>query len=126
VETLSAYLDQRVRVASVSAESTLTRDTLPVNVDAIVFWMVWNAEKCILEVENFMEAINMSAQAALRESHVPASPGRTRGQGRRQSAVRERGESSGCRAQCRHCARDSPNGSTKDNTGGNKGLAARH
>jgi regulator of protease activity HflC (stomatin/prohibitin superfamily) len=68
VETLSAYVDQRVRVANVSAESTLTRDTVPVNVDAIVFWMVWNAEKCILEVENFIEAINMSAQTALRES----------------------------------------------------------
>jgi regulator of protease activity HflC (stomatin/prohibitin superfamily) len=68
VETLSAYVDQRVRVANVSAESTLTRDTVPVNVDAIVFWMVWNAEKSILEVENFIEAINMSAQTALRES----------------------------------------------------------
>jgi len=68
VETLSAYVDQRVRVANVSAESTLTRDTVPVDVDAIVFWMVWNAEKSILEVENFIEAINMSAQTALRES----------------------------------------------------------
>jgi regulator of protease activity HflC (stomatin/prohibitin superfamily) len=68
IETLSPYVDQRVRVANVSAESTLTRDTVPVNVDAIVFWMVWNAEKCILEVENFIEAINMSAQTALRES----------------------------------------------------------
>jgi regulator of protease activity HflC (stomatin/prohibitin superfamily) len=68
VETLSPYVDQRVRVASVSAESTLTRDTVPVNVDAIVFWMVWSAEKCILEVENFVDAINMSAQTALRES----------------------------------------------------------
>lgn len=68
VETLSPYVDQRVRVANVSAESTLTRDTVPVNVDAIIFWLVWNAEKCILEVENFIEAINMSAQTALRES----------------------------------------------------------
>ena len=68
VETLSPFVDQRVRVASVSAESTLTRDTVPVNVDAIVFWLVWNAEKCILEVENFVDAINMSAQTALRES----------------------------------------------------------
>jgi regulator of protease activity HflC (stomatin/prohibitin superfamily) len=68
VETLSAYVDQRVRVANVSAESTLTRDTVPVNVDAIVFWMVWNAEKSILEVEDFVQAINMSAQTALRES----------------------------------------------------------
>src|SRR5580698_8843934 len=68
VETLSPYVDQRVRVASVSAESTLTRDTVPVNVDAIVFWLVWNAEKSILEVENFIEAITLSAQTALRES----------------------------------------------------------
>ena len=67
-ETISPYIDQRVRVHSVTAESTLTRDTVPVNVDAIVFWMVWNAEKSILEVENFVEAINMSAQTALRES----------------------------------------------------------
>ncbi|MGD0734623.1 MAG: slipin family protein [Terracidiphilus sp.] len=67
-ETISNYIDQRVRVHSVTAESTLTRDTVPVNVDAIVFWMVWNAEKSILEVENFVEAINLSAQTALRES----------------------------------------------------------
>ena len=68
VDTLSPYVDQRVRVASVSAESTLTRDTVPVNVDAIVFWMVWNAEKSILEVEDFVQAITLSAQTALRES----------------------------------------------------------
>jgi regulator of protease activity HflC (stomatin/prohibitin superfamily) len=68
VETLSPYVDQRVRVASVSAESALTRDTVPVNVDAIVFWMVWNAEKSILEVEDFVQAISLSAQTALRES----------------------------------------------------------
>jgi regulator of protease activity HflC (stomatin/prohibitin superfamily) len=68
VETLSPFVDQRIRVANVTAESTLTRDTVPVNVDAIVFWMVWNAEKAILEVENFFDAINLSAQTALRES----------------------------------------------------------
>jgi regulator of protease activity HflC (stomatin/prohibitin superfamily) len=68
VETLSPFVDQRVRVSSVTAESALTRDTVPVNVDAIVFWLVWNAEKAILEVENFLQAINMSAQTALRES----------------------------------------------------------
>jgi regulator of protease activity HflC (stomatin/prohibitin superfamily) len=68
LETLSPYVDQRVRVASVSAESTLTRDTVPVNVDAILFWLVWNAEKSILEVEDFVQAITLSAQTALRES----------------------------------------------------------
>jgi hypothetical protein len=68
IDTLSRYVDQRVRVANVSAESTLTRDTVPVNVDAIVFWMVWNAEKAILEVQDFTQAITLSAQTALRES----------------------------------------------------------
>ena len=67
-ETLSQYVDQRVRVHSVTAESTLTRDTVPVSVDAVFFWLVWNAEKAILEVEDFNEAISMSAQTALRES----------------------------------------------------------
>ncbi len=68
VDRLSRFVDQRVRTASVTAESTLTRDTVPVNVDAIVFWMVWNAEKSILEVQDFVQAITMSAQTALRES----------------------------------------------------------
>jgi regulator of protease activity HflC (stomatin/prohibitin superfamily) len=68
VETLSRYVDQRVRVTTVSAESTLTRDTVPVNVDAIIFWLVWNAEKSILEVEDFTQAIMLGSQTALRES----------------------------------------------------------
>jgi regulator of protease activity HflC (stomatin/prohibitin superfamily) len=68
IDSLSPTVDQRVRVAYVTAESTLTRDTVPVNVDAIVFWVVWNAEKSILEVQNFNEAITMSAQTGLRES----------------------------------------------------------
>src|SRR6516164_1401480 len=68
VDQLSRFVDQRVRVANVTAESTLTRDTVPVNVDAIVFWMVWNPEKSILEVQDFTQAIGLSAQTALRES----------------------------------------------------------
>jgi regulator of protease activity HflC (stomatin/prohibitin superfamily) len=68
VDSLSRFVDQRVRTANVTAESTLTRDTVPVNVDAIVFWMVWNAEKSILEVQDFVQAITMSAQTGLRES----------------------------------------------------------
>lgn len=68
VDTLSRYVDQRVRVSTVSAESALTRDTVPVSVDAIVFWLVWNAEKSILEVEDYTAAITLSAQTALRES----------------------------------------------------------
>ena len=68
VDQVSRYVDQRVRVAAVAAESTLTRDTVPVNVDANVFWMVWNAEKSILEVVDFVQSITVSAQTALRET----------------------------------------------------------
>jgi len=68
LDTLSDYVDQRVRVTEVQAESSLTRDAVPVFVDAIVFWVVWNAEKSILEVQSFTDAITMSAQSALRES----------------------------------------------------------
>lgn len=68
LERLSRVVDQRVRVSTVSAESTLTRDTVPVNVDAIIFWLVWNAEKAILEVEDFTQAIGLGSQTALRES----------------------------------------------------------
>jgi regulator of protease activity HflC (stomatin/prohibitin superfamily) len=68
VDSLSRSVDQRVRVMGVTAEATLTRDTVPVNVDAIVFWLVWNAEKAIFEVADFSEAILLSAQTALRES----------------------------------------------------------
>lgn len=68
IDRVSQYVDQRVRVVEVSAESALTRDTVPVNVDAIVFWLVWNAEKSILEVINFSDAIMKTAQTALLES----------------------------------------------------------
>ncbi len=68
IDTVSDFVDQRIRVTDVKAESTLTRDAVPVFVDAIVFWVVWNAEKSILEVQNFAQAISMSAQTALRET----------------------------------------------------------
>lgn len=68
VDSVSQFVDQRVRVTDVRAETALTSDTVPVNVDAIVFWVVWSPEKAILEVANFTEAITLSAQTALRES----------------------------------------------------------
>jgi len=68
LDRVSRFVDQRVRVAGVKAETALTRDTVPVNVDAIVFWVVWNVEKAVLEVEDFSEAVAVSAQTALRES----------------------------------------------------------
>ncbi len=68
IDTINGWVDQRIRVSSVKAETTLTHDTVPVDVDAIVFWVIWNAEKAVLEVQNYADAVAMSAQTALRES----------------------------------------------------------
>jgi regulator of protease activity HflC (stomatin/prohibitin superfamily) len=67
VETVARVIDHRVMVTPFNAEKTLTRDTVPVDVDAVLFWLVWDAEKAALEVENYREAIAWAAQTALRE-----------------------------------------------------------
>jgi hypothetical protein len=67
LDSVSNWIDQRVMVTPFSAEKTLTRDTVPVNVDAVLFWVVWDAEKAALEVENFRNAIAWASQTALRE-----------------------------------------------------------
>ncbi len=67
LDTVSSWIDQRVMVTPFSAEKTLTRDTVPVNVDAVLFWVVWDAEKAALEVENYRNAIAWASQTALRE-----------------------------------------------------------
>ncbi len=67
IETVVQSVDMRIRSTDFSSESTLTKDTVPVNVDAICFWMVWDAKKAILEVESFYLAIILSAQTALRD-----------------------------------------------------------
>jgi len=67
IETIVQSVDMRIRSTDFSSESTLTKDTVPVNVDAICFWMVWDAKKAILEVVNFYLAIVLSAQTALRD-----------------------------------------------------------
>jgi len=68
VDKVAQFVDQRIRVSDFSAETTLTADTVPVNVDAIAFWMVWDAEKAVLEVEAFRDAVVLSAQTALRNA----------------------------------------------------------
>jgi hypothetical protein len=68
IDKVTQFVDQRVRVTDFSAETTLTSDTVPVNVDAIAFWMVWDAQKAVLEVEDFAEAVVLSAQTALRNA----------------------------------------------------------
>ncbi len=67
VESVTKWIDHRVMVTPFSAEKTLTKDTVPVDVDAVLFWMVWDAEKAALEVENYRNAIAWAAQTALRE-----------------------------------------------------------
>ncbi|MEN6425073.1 MAG: slipin family protein [Phycisphaerales bacterium] len=67
IESIVQTVDMRIRATDFSSESTLTKDTVPVNVDAICFWMVWDAKKATLEVENFYLAIVLSAQTALRD-----------------------------------------------------------
>ncbi len=68
VDKVAQFVDQRIRVTDFRAETTLTKDTVPVNVDAIAFWMVWDAEKAVLEVEDFTTAVTLSAQTALRDA----------------------------------------------------------
>jgi regulator of protease activity HflC (stomatin/prohibitin superfamily) len=68
VDEISHLIDQRMRVTDVTAESALTRDTVPVDVDAIVFWTVWDATKAVLEVSDYFAAVALSAQTALREA----------------------------------------------------------
>ena len=67
VDTIPAWIDHRVMVTSFTAERTLTKDTVPVDVDAVLFWVVWDAEKAALEVEDYRAAIAWAAQTALRE-----------------------------------------------------------
>lgn len=67
VDRLPIWIDHRVMVTPFSAEKTLTKDTVPVDVDAVLFWMVWDAEKAALEVEDYRVAIAWAAQTALRE-----------------------------------------------------------
>ena len=68
VDRIASFVDTRIRATDFSAEKTLTSDTVPVHVDGLAFWMIWDAKRAILEVENFVEAVTLSAQTALRES----------------------------------------------------------
>ncbi|MGQ9568089.1 MAG: slipin family protein [Anaerolineae bacterium] len=67
VDTIPVWIDHRVMVTPFNAEKTLTKDTVPVDVDAVLFWLVWDAEKAALEVEDYKLAISWAAQTALRE-----------------------------------------------------------
>jgi len=67
VDTVSTWIDQRVITTGFAAEETLTMDTVPVNVDAVLFWVVYDPEKAALEVQNYSQAVSWAAQTALRD-----------------------------------------------------------
>ncbi len=67
VDSIPTWIDHRVMVTPFAAQKTLTKDTVPVDVDAVLFWVVWDAEKAALEVENYRAAVDWAAQTALRD-----------------------------------------------------------
>jgi regulator of protease activity HflC (stomatin/prohibitin superfamily) len=67
IDQVSSWIDQRTITTSFAAEQTLTADTVPVNVDAVLFWMVYDAEKAALEVQDYKLAVSWAAQTALRD-----------------------------------------------------------
>ncbi|PLX08998.1 MAG: peptidase [Marinilabiliales bacterium] len=67
LDKVDAYIDQRVIVTDFVAEQTLSKDTVPVNVDAVVYWTVWDVEKAALEVQDYERAIAYIAQTGLRD-----------------------------------------------------------
>ena len=68
IDQINSYIDQRVRVTEFRAEQTLTKDTVPVNVDAVVYWTVWDVEKAALEVQKYAEAVSFVAKTSLRDT----------------------------------------------------------
>jgi regulator of protease activity HflC (stomatin/prohibitin superfamily) len=67
IDAVPTWIDHRVMVTPFAAQKTLTKDTVPVDVDAVLFWVVWDAEKAALEVENYIAAVDWAAQTALRD-----------------------------------------------------------
>lgn len=73
IDQIALCADQRVMVTGFGAEATLTSDLVPIDVDAVLFWMVWDAEKAALEVENYYNSVSLVAQTALRDAIGRAS-----------------------------------------------------
>ena len=67
IDSTTMWIDHRVMVTPFNAEKTLTQDTVPVDVDAVLFWVIWDAEKAALEVQDYRASIAWAAQTALRE-----------------------------------------------------------
>jgi regulator of protease activity HflC (stomatin/prohibitin superfamily) len=68
IDQIDDFIDQRVRVTDITAEKTLTKDTVPVDVDAVVYWTVWDVEKAALEVEKYAQAVTYMTLTGLRDT----------------------------------------------------------
>ncbi|MCL2440670.1 MAG: slipin family protein [Treponema sp.] len=68
IDRIAQIVDIRIRVSDFSTQKTLTSDSVTVNVDAICFWLVWDPQKAVLEVENYVDAVVLSSKTALRTS----------------------------------------------------------
>ena len=68
IDRVNEYIDQRVRVTDITAEKTLTKDTVPVDVDAVVYWTVWDVEKAALEVREYVQAVTYMTLTGLRDT----------------------------------------------------------
>jgi regulator of protease activity HflC (stomatin/prohibitin superfamily) len=95
IDRVSSWIDQRTITTGFAAEQTLTADTVPVNVDAVLFWMVHDAEKAALEVQDYTQAVSWAAQTALRDiigrtSLADLLRGRERIEGELQRLIDER------------------------------------
>jgi regulator of protease activity HflC (stomatin/prohibitin superfamily) len=73
IDTVAAWVDQRIHTTQFNAEQALTRDTVPTNIDAILFWQVHDAERAALEITDYRQAVLRVAQTSLREM-IGASP----------------------------------------------------
>jgi regulator of protease activity HflC (stomatin/prohibitin superfamily) len=67
IDNVTSWLDQRIQTTEINAEKALSKDTVPVNIDAIVFWQIHDAERAALEITNYRQAITQVAQTSLRE-----------------------------------------------------------
>ena len=68
IDRVAKRIDMRIRVSDFSAQETLSLDSVTLRVDALCFWLVWDAEKAALEVENYEEAVILSSKTALRNA----------------------------------------------------------
>jgi regulator of protease activity HflC (stomatin/prohibitin superfamily) len=67
IDSVASWLDQRIQTTEINAETALSKDTVPVNIDAVVFWQIHDPERAALEISNYRQAIMQVAQTSLRE-----------------------------------------------------------